>query len=226
MRTKLLSIVLILLITSSFSFGQRGRRSSPNIEFGLLGGINLQNLVGKNAAGDPLNYKLDLDYHGGVNVNIPFALDFFFQPGLLYSVKGAKQDITDEIVRTIKLSYIEMPLNLLYKPQLGDGYILLGFGPYIAYGIAGKESTKTESSTDEIKVKFLNNAAEEPTTYVYYRGLDAGGNIFFGYEMSNGVFFQADAQYGALKINPSYNLPSDKTIKKNFGFGISIGYRF
>jgi len=226
MRTKLLSIVLILMIASSFSFGQKGRKNSPSIEFSLLGGINFQNLVGKNAAGDPLNYRLDMDYHVGVDVNIPFALDLFFQPGLLYSVKGAKQDITDEIMRTVKLSYIEVPLNLLYKPQLGDGYILLGFGPFIAYGIAGKESTKTESSTDELKVKFKNNAADEPTTYVYYRGLDAGGNIFFGYEMFNGIFFQIDAQYGAFKINPSYDVPNDKTSKKNIGFGLSAGYRF
>ena len=42
---------------------------------------------------------------------------------------------------TLNLSYIEIPVNLLYKPVVGNGKLLLGFGPYIAYGIGGKYKT-------------------------------------------------------------------------------------
>lgn len=226
MKTRLISTILILLLSSTFIFAQRGRKRGPEVGLGVQGGLNVQTILGKNASGDPLDYRLDLDYHVGANISIPVALDFFFQPGLLYSLKGAKQDILEGVVRTVKLSYVEMPLNLLFKPQLGDGFLLIGLGPYIAYGIAGKEITESESSTSEVKVKFKNNAADEPTTYAYYRGLDAGGNLFLGYEINNGIYFQAEAQYGAIKINPSYNLATDKTLKRNLGFGFSLGYRF
>jgi hypothetical protein len=61
----------------------------------------------------------------------------------------------------------------------------------------------------------------------YYRPFDAGANIFFGYELSLGVFIQLNAQLGLLKINPEYAWESDsKAAYKNTGYGISIGYRF
>jgi hypothetical protein len=75
-------------------------------------------------------------------------------------------------------------------------------------------------------VKYLADASEEPTTYVYYRGLDAGANIFFGYEFYNGILLQLNGQMGLLKVNSDYGLPNDKTSKKNMGFGLSVGYRF
>ena len=31
-----------------------------------------------------------------------------------------------------------MPLNFLYKPMLGQGRLLMGFGPYVALGVGGK----------------------------------------------------------------------------------------
>jgi hypothetical protein len=227
MKTKFFAFVLVLLVLFPQTYAQKKSKIDTGIHFGLLGGINLQKQIGKNTTGDPLNYKFDLDFNAGANVIISFAPDLYFQPGLIYSVKGTKQDITDEINRTVKLSYVEIPLNLLYRPQLGNGHILIGLGPYVAYGIMGKERTKTDNITIELKVKFQNNAPTEFTSFVYYRGLDAGGNIYFGYELFNGIFFQLNAQCGILRINPSYdNTPTDKTAKRNIGFGLSAGYRF
>jgi hypothetical protein len=36
------------------------------------------------------------------------------------------------------LSYLELPLNFVYKGLLGTGYVMVGFGPYVGYGIMGK----------------------------------------------------------------------------------------
>jgi len=61
----------------------------------------------------------------------------------------------------------------------------------------------------------------------YFKAFDAGGNIFFGYEMGNGIYGQFNAQLGMLKINPEdKRIPDDQTSVKNTGFGISLGYRF
>jgi hypothetical protein len=228
MKTKLLTLLVILILTTVALQAQVG--------FGLLGGVNFQNINGKDGNGDKLENGLAIGFHAGVNVNIPLAPDFYFQPGLLFSVKGAKNDFfsppekaSGDYATTTKLNYIEMPLNLLYRSQLGKGYILLGFGPYVAYGIGGKENSDFGSISYERGVKFKSSVANmsDLVGNAYYKPFDAGANIFFGYELSMGVFCQLNAQLGMLKINPEYDwVTDDERSFKNTGFGLSIGYRF
>jgi len=59
---------------------------------GIQGGINFQNINGKDGSGEKLTNSLITGFHAGVNINIPVATDFYFQPGLLFSVKGSKND--------------------------------------------------------------------------------------------------------------------------------------
>jgi len=107
------------------------------MSIGILGGVNFQTLTGTDHSGDELDNDMLTGYHGGINIQIPIAPEFYFQPGLLYSFKGAKKTgaLTSS---TTKVSYIELPLNLVYKGALGSGYFMVGFGPYISYGIVGK----------------------------------------------------------------------------------------
>ena len=234
MKTKLFSIVIILALLAPLAIAQNSDKSK--ISFAILGGINFQNINGKDNNGNKLKNGLLTGFHAGVNINIPVAPDFYFQPGLLFSIKGAKDDFfspqskaSGNFETTTKLSYIEMPLNLLYRPQLGKGYILLGFGPYIAFGIGGKEKSVISPIIYERDVKFKNTVTNfiDLIDNAYYRPFDAGANIFFGYELSMGVFLQLNAQLGLLKINPEYSWTTDsKASYKNTGFGISIGYRF
>ena len=229
MKTKFLTISTVLIFSTIALQAQIG--------FGILGGVNFQNINGKDNSGNKLENGLLTGFHAGVNVNIPVAPDFYFQPGLLFSVKGAKNDFfspqtkaSGDFETTTKLSYIEMPLNLLYRPQLGKGYILLGFGPYIAYGMGGSENSELLGLVSyERSVKYKNRVTNftELIENAYYRPFDAGANIFFGYELSMGVFIQLNAQLGLLKINPEYSWATDsKASYKNTGYGISIGYRF
>ncbi|MBV5314375.1 MAG: PorT family protein [Prolixibacteraceae bacterium] len=206
MKNRLVSIVLILVFSASFAIAQEKSKTS----FGILGGVNFQNLNGKLSSGDKLKNDMLLGFHGGVNLQIPIAPEFYFQPGLMYAVKGAKNTTTilgSEITDEIKLNYIEMPLNLVYKGALGNGFILLGFGPYVAYGISGKQVIQGKSFSYERGVD--------------YNAFDAGANIFFGYEMASGIFLQLDTQFGMPDIDPNENRTA-----KNTGFGLSLGYRF
>ncbi|MBN2862484.1 MAG: PorT family protein [Bacteroidales bacterium] len=229
MKTKLLTLSAVFIFAAFTLQAQIG--------FGILGGINLQNINGKDGSGEKLTNALITGFHAGVNVNIPVAPDFYFQPGLLFSVKGAKNEFfspptkaSADYSTTTKLSYMELPLNLLYRPLLGKGHILLGFGPYIAFGIGGKENSDFGSlGSYERKVKFKTSVSDliDLIENAYYRPFDAGANIFFGYELANGIFCQMDAQLGMLKINPEYSwISDDKRSYKNTGFGFSIGYRF
>jgi len=227
-KTKLLALSAIFILATFNLQAQVG--------FGILGGINLQNINGKDGGGEKLENELVTGFHAGVNINIPVATDFYFQPGILFYVKGAKNDFfspptkaSGDYATTTRISYLELPLNLLYRPLVGKGHILLGFGPYIAYGIGGTENSDFGSLAYERKVKFKNSVTDmiDLIENAYYRPFDAGANIFFGYELSNGIFCQLDAQLGMLKINPEYSwINDDKRSYKNTGFGLSIGYRF
>lgn len=217
----------MLVLSGTLAIAQ----GTSKLSVGVLGGVNFQNLNGKDASGDKLTNDMIVGYHAGVNVQIPIAPQFYFQPGLLYSTKGAKNTFSilgTSYTSTTRLSYIEMPLNLVYKALLGKGYFMLGFGPYVGYGIGGKVVTEGGSVSLDQKIEFTNVVETgEDLTGPYYKAFDVGGNIFAGYEMAGGIFAQFNTQLGMIKINPEYKiLPDDESSVKNTGFGLSLGYRF
>jgi hypothetical protein len=215
MKIKLLTLSAILAFSTLALHAQIG--------FGLLGGVNFQNLNGKDVNGDKLKNDMLLCYHIGVNVQFPIAPEFYFQPGLLLVTKGA-QNYTGSVADKHKITYIELPLNLVYKPLVGKGHLVLGSGPYVAFGIGGKGTL----GSNDVEMKFQSVIeATDPDGVLYYKVLDAGANIFVGYELAGGIFLQLDTQLGLLQINPEdKRISSDKSSIKNTGFGLSIGYRF
>lgn len=227
MKTRLFSLIMIILLSAPLAIGQSTDRAK--MSFAILGGVNFQTLSGKDNNGDKLANDMLIGYHGGVNVQIPVAPEFYFQPGLLFSTKGAKNSY-GELTGTYKLSYIELPLNMVYKGLLGSGYILVGFGPYVAYGIGGKGSVQYNSTSYETDIVFKSVVDAGDPWVPYFKAFDAGGNVFAGFEMAGGLFFQLNAQLGMININPKDNrtlkIYSDKLSVKNTGFGLSLGYRF
>ena len=225
MKNKIFSIAMILMLTASLTMAQRP--AAQRTAFGVLGGINLQNLNGKDFTGGKLENDMIIGYHAGLNVQIPIAPEFYFQPGVLFSTKGAK-NVSDPVTRTINLSYIEVPLNLVYRGLLGRGYVLVGFGPYAGYAFTGKDKYEGGSVSYTNDIEFKNELdVNDPLTSTYFKALDAGANIFAGYEMAGGLFFQLNTQLGLLNIYPEDNRPGDnQSVFKNTGFGVSLGYRF
>jgi len=198
------SLLTVLLISQA--------RAQSGVTFGVRAGINFQNLTGKDEQGDKYSNKLKTGFNIGGNAEIPVAPDFFLQPGLLFSTKGAKFKNSD--VKT-NLSYIEIPVNFIYKPVLGDGKLLLGMGPYAAFAGGGKY--KSGSVTTDIK--FGSSTDDDMKRF------DAGGNFLVGYELSNHLSAQLNAGLGLVNIGN--RAPGDsKSSLKNTGFGLSVGYRF
>ncbi len=235
MKTSILLITAAMLFTTSTMRAQT-TATAPlgKTSFGFRAGVNFQNFNGKNSDGSAMKNNLVTRWNAGINLEIPVATDFNFQPGLLFTTKGAmkKQDISGgTMTATVNLSYIELPLNLVYKPLLGTGHLILGFGPYVAYGIGGNakysviDSSGSNNRTEKVQYKSKVEAGDR-TDRTYFKGFDAGANLMFGYEFSNRLSFQLNVQLGLVNINPSYyNIPNDKSVVKNTGFGLSLGYR-
>lgn len=225
MKTIIISFALILFLSITTVNAQNSRPS-----FALLGGVSMQNLVGKDNNGDKLTNDMIIGYHVGINIDIPIAPQFYFEPGLLFSAKGAENSY-GSLTGTYHLSYIEMPLNVVYKGALGNGFVMVGFGPYIAFAIGGKSTIENGNSSLDKDIVF-QKTVEDGDDYltVYAKRFDAGGNIFAGYQMAGGLFFQLDTQFGMLKINPEdlRTVPefTESLAIKNIGFGLTLGYRF
>ncbi len=218
-------MILIFALTGSMAFAQGLAGSKTS--FAVLGGVNLQNLNGKDMSGNKLENDMLIGYHAGVNIQLPVAPEFYFQPGLMFSTKGAEN--IGILNSTYKLSYIELPLNFVYKAPVGSGYFMLGFGPYVAYGIGGKAIYEGGGVSVENDIEFKKEVASgDPLTTVYVKPFDAGANLFFGYELPAGLFLQLNTQLGLLDINPTDNriTGENNSILKNTGYGLSLGYRF
>ena len=236
MKTKLFTLILILFVLQPEVSGQMKRvKADAGIRFGVLAGGGVHTFIGKNYWGEKLDHKMNLGLHVGTNVILPVFGDLWIQPGMNLIIKGSRQLITTidnetqkpyNIIKETNLGYLEVPLLILYRPQLGDGHLLLGAGPYGAYGLIGNERTMDKSITTELKVKFLADATGEPAEYVYYRALDAGAAALIGYELYNGLFTQLNGQMGLTKLNSNYGITNDPAIKKNLGLSLSAGFRF
>lgn len=224
MKNKNLILIVILVM-----FGFSAASQSEGVTFGLRGGVNFQNMNGKDVEGDKLELDMVLRFNAGVVVEIPVAPEIYFQSGLLYTTKGAKSENFQgtNMAAEYNLAYVELPLNLLYKAVLGDGHFLLGFGPYLAYGVGGNAKYTIGNTSTEEKIKFAKEYSSANPYGAYIKHLDYGGNLFFGYQLSNGILLQLNTQLGMAKINAdNTTYPNSESSFKNTGFGLSLGYMF
>jgi hypothetical protein len=224
MKSKMILAVALFLLVSSAAYSQDQRTS-----FGIRGGVNFQNINGKDFNDRDLDFNLVTRFHAGLSVDVPIAPDFYIQPGLFFTTKGAKSEgefLGLYSAIEYNLSYLELPIHFLYKPTLGSGHLILGFGPYVGYGIGGKTKYSLSDISTERDIDYTKeyDGLYDPNKF---NPLDVGANIFFGYEFPAGIRIQINTQLGLVKINSKNNtLNNDNTSFKNTGFGLSVGYQF
>jgi hypothetical protein len=198
-------------------FAQSKEYSIGTTTVGITAGVNWNNINGKSSNGEELKNKLKTGFNGGLNVEFPLASGFYLQPGVEYRQKGSELSSGNKLT----LSYIDIPVNFIYKPLLGMGHMLIGFGPYVGFGIGGK--VKSADGTDR-KVIFDNNYSSTEAQDLQFKKLDAGANFMIGYEFKSKLSAALKAQLGLIDINPDTNIPGDNTKYRNTGFGLSLGY--
>lgn len=171
--------------------------------FGVKGSFNMFNLAVK-VNDDKMDTKMFPTFDAGVFYEIPVAPEFFVRPELSFAQKGANYEVSalgmTLLDEEIRLSYLEVPILFLYKGALGHSKVLLGFGPYLAYGISGE--------------MFEEDA---------YKPFDLGGKIMFGFEFGGHVSAALNASTGLINI--AENDIADSKVS-NTGFGLTLGYRF
>lgn len=211
-----------LILTASAQQKTVSMAKETGTTVGIHAGANMYNINGKTSNGTELNNKLHTGFSGGVDVAVPLGGGVYVQPGVDFTQKGSE---TQGGIKTT-LNYLDIPLSLVYKPVVGTGNLLLGFGPYLGIGLGGNVTNPDGSSAPVVyKDKYDGTV---PGNTVQLRKTDAGANFMAGYEFANKLSLNLKAQLGLKDINPDTGSDntSDKTRYRNTGFGLSLGYRF
>lgn len=229
-KSVFLTILFVLLTTASnIIYAQT--------KVGIKAGVNFSNMMITNENGNKENTQSTPGFLLGLTADIPVTGDLYIQPAILYSSKGFKQETGGFYGSAtnfeVKASYIEVPLNMLYKPRLGAGHLLVGAGPFMAYGTGGNWSSDTDILIGDIRIKGEGNVAfrndgsiRNDAEYTYGRPLDYGANFLAGYEFFGQLSIQFNAQVGINDLKPEVDGVKREGKLKNKGFGISLGYKF
>ena len=235
---KLILLTAFVVTTTSVCLAQAsfGFQAGGNLAFGKV----------TNQYSDPLfpsslTSKPKFGFLIGVIGEIPFGSKFAFRPELNFIQKGSKPSIFESfngsnIEQDITLNYIELPLNVVFKANVGSGNFFFGLGPALAFGISGKDkiSYPYDPSDPDLnrtaKVNFDGKKSDDITDPkdmdLHLKRFDVGANILAGYKLGNGLFFKLGYNYGFMNIDPNDGNKDaqDRSTYKNRGFNICIGY--
>lgn len=214
---KRLVLVLLALVGTLSTYAQ--------VSFGIKAGYNNSSVSGE---GSEFTKRLS-GFHAGGIADISLAENFSLQPQLLFIIKGAKSAAYKETIagvefevpeQKLSLNYLELPVNFLYKHEVGAGSIFVGAGPYLGFGLSGK----LKAGEEDVDVKFDGKKDSETDangeSAVHLKRLDAGANFLAGYELKNGLLFGINYSLGLTNLDP------DGAKSKNNYFGVSVGYLF
>ncbi|MEH6306332.1 porin family protein [Olivibacter sp. CPCC 100613] len=204
MKKLLLSITALLFATGAFAQQEMG--------FGLKAGVNFPKYSfsdGDASTGSTTNF------HITAFLDAPIATDrFYVQPGISLQGKGAK--LTYGSIGTVKQNtmWIEVPVNFVAKfPAADAGNFFLGAGPYIAFGISGKN--KYESGWGEAETDFDFGKDGD------LKGTDFGLNFIGGFEFNSGLMIHGGYGLGLSNLAPD---GSNGDIKQRL-WTVGLGFR-
>lgn len=232
-KNQLLKSVLVAIAAVTIS-----GTAMAQVEIGVRAGANFSNVTMKDANDKKVDTKLNPGFHVGVTFDIPVADEFYVQPGALFNTKGFKtksrSDFFDFEGESVQNAYyLEVPINFIYKPELGNGRMLLGAGPYVAYGLGGNWKVKGDlagwEGSKDGKLEFVNDLkdqSDDADKGVYGKPFDAGANLLVGYEFANKFSVQLNGQLGLMNIEPKFDGKKPDGSLKNSQFGVSLGYKF
>ncbi|MEZ4910124.1 MAG: porin family protein [Saprospiraceae bacterium] len=149
-----LSTMILFVISVKAQLGVRAglNFSSTNIEF----------------AGISASTDSKVGFHVGLVNDFMLSDKLTFRPGVLLSFKGGKSD-----AESTNLTYIDIPLSLVYNFSGGDTGFFAEVGPYLGFLLAAK--------SEDVDIKDG------------YKSLDLGLSLGLGYDLGS---FLVGANYG------------------------------
>ena len=198
--TVLLTVVLTAVMQAQLKVGARA-------------GFNMTNVWG-----DFEDTKMKAGFQVGMVADYAFSDAISIQPGLLFTTLGYKIDSslleeTSKSTTSFNFNYIQIPINLHYKLDMGNMKLLLQVGTYLGYGISGKENSKHNGEKFGGKIEFGS-------------GDDKLNAFDFGFGAGAGIQFSA--MQAVLGYNMGFaNLTNSNDMQmKNNGLSLTLTYLF
>ena len=204
-----------------------GSTEAQTVKFGAKAGINFAAISAyDNPTRSTYQSKSYSNFKAGVITQIDWA-KFAIQTGLFIDGKGGintyiNPESNTNRQKNVRLYYLQIPVNFMYKQEIKPGTLYFGVGPYVAYGITGKYSLSGiifDSPVDgSEKVYFGNNENSD------YKRADYGLNFRTQIRLLHGIGFELYYEHG-LKNIATPGLYDDVGIKtRNKVFGIAVSY--
>lgn len=183
-------------------------------------------------------------FQTGLETEISLSKSLSLQTSLLCFENGSAYSISygpdaGGANTMIKIYYLRLPVNIIYKIKLGKQLnVLAGAGIYAARGLWGNEKGSwlgafngiiPHSGTVDNKVVFRNNPGSlivyDTTKITAVKLYDIGYNLLAGFEWKN---FQLTASFtnGLTCIFPNSDMRNSVLKFKNHSFGVSLAYLF
>lgn len=234
MIKKLLSAAAISFI--SLGAMAQAKSTVPESSLRIIGGYNLANIsVSENGRVNDAN-ALNT-WQAGLKWDLPMSEYFSFQPGLLYTGKGAKTQVGNPgdnfyYKATSNPMYLELPVNFVGKiPLTQTTQFYLGAVGYAAMGITGANKVERTilgvTSYSNTDIQFSNDdpttSQEENYGYGKLKRFDYGLNALAGFEFTR-FTLGANYGYGLTKINSGTdNNANDRGKHRVWSF--SLGFK-
>ena len=206
--TKFLLIIIISMLSIQ-SYAQ---------SFGVKGGFSLANMLVED---DDDTYSDEFSMKPGFHIGgvFDYSLSDFLsiETGLFLNTKGFKWEESDYVIK-FNLFYLDIPIALKASYDLSDNLAMYGaVGPYLGFGISGKETEEYDGTTVEYDIEWGNNEDEDDLK-----------RFEFGATFGGGV------EIGAIQVGISYDLGLANISSytdygmafKNRVLKFSVGYKF
>jgi Outer membrane protein beta-barrel domain len=216
------------LLTATLLFLSVAGFSQVSIGSQLSGVISNPSIKSTDLFDQSIDAKSMFGWKAGFVFDVPFGEDGWrFMPEINWVNKGFKVDLnTTYLTQPVSvkgnsnIGYIELPLNIAYAVEMGDNNLIIGAGPYLAYGVAGKNDF--EGSVGSQVVVSNNEKIDFGSDPGQVKPFDYGANLTVGYLLHAGMMLRANYNLGLANISNEGNGSS----YKNSYFGFSLIYFF
>ena len=230
---KLASILALVFLTIVSS-----AQSLIPIKYGIKAGLNLSSLNISSIEGvQPTDNSSQMGIAAGFIVHIPLSDEWFINPEVLYSQKGASFNYAfthdyeinqrDEYKTTnqVTLSYVELNPTISYK---ATDKLALNFGPSVSF-LIGEDITPQDLERDN-----ANTAHILTDGLVETASLDVGLNLGISYFFTEHFFVDSRVYTGFLEVASATqpyeeiinNNPDPAYTLKNSAIVLSLAYLF
>ncbi len=209
---KKLVLAIVALGVSVGAFAQR-----QPMGFGIKAGVNFPkyNYTGSNSSYES-NSTLT-SFHVTGFLDAPLVPDVLsIQPGVSLQGKGA--EVTGTLgTYTQNTMWIEVPVNLVAKvPTGGTGNFFVGAGPYVGFGISGKNRFNNNWISTEEEFDFGKDGTLKST--------DFGVNFIAGFQLNGGLMIHGGYGMGLSDIRGSNNeyFPDNRLTNRVWTVGLGF----